>query len=285
MGKNVKGSWLKRYTAYRRIVLNSWETPSDPTIYGLLDVDVTDLLAFMKKRTADTGVKVGLTHATMKALAICLKKYPKSNVLIRGSKIWVRDGVDIFCNVAMPVADDENKFDSDLSGVLIRDCDTLRLEEISANLWARAIAVRDNKDGKMTETRDLMKKMPNWLLKKILKITYKISYKWNKKTSVTARDPFGGALVTSVGMFGVKLAYAPLVPFTAQPIVVLIGAIQDRPIVYKGEIKIRKMCSITASLDHRVLDGFQSGILARGLQRLLEKPELLDKEAADIDEI
>jgi pyruvate/2-oxoglutarate dehydrogenase complex dihydrolipoamide acyltransferase (E2) component len=285
MGKNVKGHWLKRYTAYRRIVLNSWKTPSDPTIYGLLDVDVTNLLAYMKKKKEDSGEKVSLTHAVIRALALCMKKYPDCNVLIRGSKIWVRDEVDIFCNVAMPVAEDDNKFDSDLSGVLIRNADQIKMEEVAPYLREKAKAVREKKDGKMADTRKLMKSLPNWILKKVLSITYKITYKWNKKMAATPKDPFGGALVTSVGMYGVKLAYAPLVPFTAQPIVILIGAIQDRPHVHEGEIKIRKMCSITASIDHRVLDGFQSGILARAMQLLLEKPELLEKDAADIDEI
>jgi len=48
--------------------------------------------------------------------------------------------------------------------------------------------------------------------------------------------------------------------------------------VRNGKIEIRPICTLTATLDHRVLDGFQGAKLASDVQRYLENPELLDQE-------
>lgn len=285
MTKNVKGNWLKKYTSYRKLVLNYWTNPSDPTIYGLIDIDVTNLLQFIQKRREEANVKVTLTHAVIRAVAIILKKYPMCNVLVRGHKIWLRDDVDIFTNVAMPVVENKQKFDADLSGAMIRNADTLMIEHIAEEIATQAKKIRAKQDGKLAKTRKMISTMNGFFLRPILKFTYWLNYRLNRFTRFTPRDAFGGALVTTIGMFGIKLAYVPLVPFTAQPIAICIGTIEDRPVVYEGNIKIRKMCSITASLDHRVLDGFQSGILARALTKILENPKLLDQDPLEIDGI
>jgi len=82
--------------------------------------------------------------------------------------------------------------------------------------------------------------------------------------------------VTAVGMFGITLAYAPLVTFSKCPLLVLAGAVEDRAVVRDGQVVVRPMCTLTATLDHRVMDGYLAGVLAREMKRLLEEPQLLD---------
>ena len=278
---NVPGQWQKKVTVWRKISLNTWKTPDNATIYGLLDVDIGDLQVYLKEKSEKTGVKCTITHAVTRSLAILLRRYPDCNVLVRRRKIWLRRDVDIFHQVAIPVKGEKAK--ADLGGATIRKADTKQIDEIAGELRERAEKVRAKKDGQMAKTRKTMLSLPTFLLKWVLKLIGWLQYTLNFKVPTVPRDSFGSAMVTAVGMFGIKLAYAPLVTFSRAPIILLVGAIEDRPVVRNGQVVIRPMCSMTATLDHRIIDGFQAGRLAGELKILLEQPELLDKEPQDLD--
>ncbi|MBM4397774.1 MAG: 2-oxo acid dehydrogenase subunit E2, partial [Deltaproteobacteria bacterium] len=66
--------------------------------------------------------------------------------------------------------------------------------------------------------------------------------------------------------------------FSRAPIVIVVGQVEDRPAVREGRVVARPMCTLTASIDHRVLDGYQAGKLAASIKTLLESPEMLDAE-------
>ncbi len=277
---NVKGRWQKKPTTWRKISLNTWSQPDNATIYGLLDVDMGALQDYLKKRSTESGVKCTITHAVSRGLAMVLRRYPECNVLVRRRKIWLRDEVDIFFQVAMPATDEEGKkkAKADLSGAVLRRVDTKSVKEIAEELRERADEVRKKKDGQMAKTRSTMMRLPNFLLRWVLRFIGWFTYRLNFRLPGTPRDPFGSAMVTTVGMLGIKLAYPPLVTFSRVPIILLVGQVEDRPVARDGQVVIRPMCSITATLDHRIIDGFQAGRLAGEMKRLLENPELLDQD-------
>lgn len=272
---NVKGRWLKKLSTWRKISLNTWSTPDNATIYGLLDIDIGPLQEYLRRKSEESGVKCTITHAVARGLGILLKKYPECNVLVRRRKIWLREEVDIFHQVAMPI--DTKKGAADLSGAVIRRIDGKQIPDIARELRERAEAVRAKKDGDMAKTRSMLKSLPSLLLRMVLGLIGWLQYALNLNVPTTPRDPFGGAMVTSVGMFGIKRAYAPLVTFSRCPIILLVGVAEDRPVVRDGKIVIRKICSITATLDHRVIDGYLAGILSREMKKIMENPELLDE--------
>ncbi len=274
---NVPGRWQKKWdmSVWRRISLNTWKTPDNATIYGRLDVDAGKLLEYLKKKSESTGVKCTITHAVCRGLALLLRKYPDCNVLVRRRKIWLRRDVDIFLQVAMPIEGREDQ--ADLSGAMIRKADTKPVERISTELREKALAIRKKQDGQMAKTRSTMRALPNFLLKLVLRIIGWLSYTLNLRVPTTPRDPFGGAMVSAIGTLGLKMAYAPLVTFSHAPIVVLVGEVEERPVARDGRVVVRPMCTLTATLDHRVLDGFQGGLLAAEMKKILEDPEKLDQ--------
>jgi pyruvate dehydrogenase E2 component (dihydrolipoamide acetyltransferase) len=88
--------------------------------------------------------------------------------------------------------------------------------------------------------------------------------------------PFGSCIVTSVGMFGLDEGFAPFTPFARVPVLVLVGAVHDGVVAIDGVPTVRKRLTITATIDHRFLDGAQGGVLARILREQLEDPWRLD---------
>ena len=61
------------------------------------------------------------------------------------------------------------------------------------------------------------------------------------------------------------------------PAVIVLGKIEEKPVVRKGEIVIRTILPLTGTFDHRIVDGAQIGKLARGIKRNFRNVVWLDE--------
>ena len=87
-----------------------------------------------------------------------------------------------------------------------------------------------------------------------------------------SRDELAGSTftVTSLGSMG-GLAATPIIN---HPEVAILGVNKaiDRPVVYKGQIAIRRMVNLSGSFDHRVVDGADGAIFIQCVKDYLEHP-------------
>jgi pyruvate dehydrogenase E2 component (dihydrolipoamide acetyltransferase) len=83
-------------------------------------------------------------------------------------------------------------------------------------------------------------------------------------------------MVTSVGMFGVQKAYGPLAPLYRIPVLALVSEVTEKPVVREGEIVARPILTVTATMDHRYLDGAHAVRLARSVRAYLEDPSAFE---------
>jgi pyruvate dehydrogenase E2 component (dihydrolipoamide acetyltransferase) len=87
------------------------------------------------------------------------------------------------------------------------------------------------------------------------------------------RDPFGTAVITNVGMFGIDTAFAPFVPLGRSPMLLLVTEVKRRPVVAEsGAIEARPTLRLCATFDHRVIDGYQAGKLAKVINSSVTNP-------------
>jgi pyruvate dehydrogenase E2 component (dihydrolipoamide acetyltransferase) len=273
---NVGGRWAESLSTWRKISLATWSRPDNAQIYGTLDVDAERLVEFLAERSRASGIKCTMTHAATRALAMALARYPDANVLVRGRRIWQRDSVDIFVLVSMPKG--EGPKGADLSGSLIVGADRKRVEDIARELAEKAQAVRTDKDPELAKTRGLLKALPVEALAAAMKVLGVLQYDLNLDLPGLAKDSFGGATITSVGMLGVKQAFTPLTTFTRCAMLILVGKIEDEAVVRDGKVVARPMCTVTGTFDHRVFDGILAGRISEYFRSVLEEPERLDGE-------
>ena len=85
-------------------------------------------------------------------------------------------------------------------------------------------------------------------------------------------DPFGSLMITNIGTLGLDVAYVPLVPFSHVPILLAVSAVTEKPIVVDGEVVVAKMMTMSATFDHRVIDGFHAATLAKVVREWVEHP-------------
>jgi len=73
--------------------------------------------------------------------------------------------------------------------------------------------------------------------------------------------PFGGCVVTSVGMLGVKDAYVPFPPVTRVPIIVAVCATDKKPIVDGDKVIVAPVIGLNITVDHRFCDGGRAAVI------------------------
>lgn len=259
-------------SAWRRVAAGFWAAPSDPTIYGLLDYDARLLLERIEALRA-AGHRVTVTHLVARAIAVVLARHPDCNVVLRRRRVWQRTSVDVFLQVAVPHEGGELG-KAELSGVKIERADQLDLVALGAAVEAEVARLRAHKDLAIDRSRRQMARIPRMLLRPILRLSQWLTVGLNLDLSRfgVARDPFGSVAVTSIGMWDLETAFAPLLPVSGPPLLLLVGAIKQRPVVDEdGQVVARPILRIGGTFDHRVLDGYQLSVLARELKQLLER--------------
>ena len=249
-----------------------WGKPNDPTIYGQETVDISNLVPYLEKVSEASGTKVTLTCYLVKLLATIFEQFPGLNVIEIGNRVLKRNSIDIFCQVALP---NENAGQADLSGVKIPNADQLDIVEIAEKLGSRASDVREGRDEEMEKTKSLVDYVPPRLMGSVIKLIDFLTFgvPVDLDDLGIRSDPFGSAMVTSVGQFDIYQGFAPLVPSSRCPLVALPGKIHKAPFVEDDEVVVRDAVTMSCTFDHRCYDGYQIGYIVRTMRSILMYPE------------
>lgn len=217
---------------------------------------------------APGGARVTATHLVVKAIARAIAETPAVNAIIALGRVYVRDSVDVYCQVATDGG-------RDLSGVKIRHADRKSAAEIAEELSSGAAAVRDGRDLGSEATKRSLGRIPDFLLRPLLRLTGFLTFDLRLDLSRfgIAYDQFGGAMVSNCGSFGLNNGLAPLVPVSRAPIVLLVGAVSERPLAENGTVIAAPMVTIGATFDHRLIDGYQASAMARTVIESVRDPE------------
>jgi pyruvate dehydrogenase E2 component (dihydrolipoamide acetyltransferase) len=87
----------------------------------------------------------------------------------------------------------------------------------------------------------------------------------------TPGDLSGGTLtITNVGVFGIDSGTPILTPGEAA--ILAFGQVKDAPWVVDGQLAVRKICTLSLSFDHRIVDGELGSAVLRDVGSMLEDP-------------
>ena len=258
-------------SSFRKMAAAMWRSPSDPSIYGSMDVDATAALAFLAEHQRATGVRMTITHLVARAVALALRDQPEINGKVRfWGRLEKRSTVDVFVTVAT----DGNK---DLSGARIERADEKSLAALATEIAERVGKIRSGSDVHYKKSRGTLKRMPWWLARSATWLSDVLVNELHLDLSAQGMpsDPFGSAIVTSVGMFGIDAAFAPFVPMARCPMLILVPEIRPRPWAVGAAVEVRPVLRLCATFDHRIIDGAAAGRFANRLTRLFATPDLL----------
>ncbi len=273
---------------WRRVALSTWGAPDDPTAYGTLELECEAALAYLDRLRRESGEKVTLTHLVGKAAALAIAAHPEVNGFPSHGRLMVRDTIDVFFQVAFFDEDvkrdgegagassgTNKKKNANLAGAKIVRADQKSVVSIARELREGAEAIRKRGEAETVKSANLMARIPGPFLGFVTRAAAYASYDLGldlRKLGVP-RDPFGSCMVTNVGVFGLRVGHAPLLPFARVPVILTLGAVREAPTVVGGKVVVRKMVSIGAAFDHRVMDGYHAGVMARIFSEVFGDPE------------
>lgn len=251
----------------RKLAIATWRAPREPVIHGRITLDATAALSYLDWVRETTGERATMTHLVGRAVGAALAAEPSLNVRLRLGRFVPREDVSVAFLVQVGQG-------AELTRARIRDVDRRPVAEIAAELRGRADRLRGGRDPDWERNQQVVRTLPTWLLRPVLWVVGWLGGALGLEIPALGVRPFpfGSAIVTSVGMLGLDEAYVPPTPFARVPLYVLVGAVRERPAVVDGQVAVRPQVTITATLDHRFLDGYQAGALARAFRRVLTDP-------------
>lgn len=259
-------------SSFRRIAIGTWRDAYDPTVYGTLRLRAEKMLAYLEAWRSRTGKKLTITHLMAKAVAIVMRDMPDANAVLRMNRIYLREDIGVFFQVAM---EDPVTKEIDLSGSTIFAAHEKSMGEIYDEFDAKVKKVKGGKDKELEGTRSSFKKIPFLLLNRFLDTLGFFAFTLNLDLRALGipRDPFGSAMVTNIGSLGLEEAYVPLVPYSHVPLLIAVGAVQEEPVVEDGQVVPGKVIRLFATFDHRVLDGMHASKMSRTIKAIFDDPE------------
>jgi pyruvate dehydrogenase E2 component (dihydrolipoamide acetyltransferase) len=258
---------MSRLTGWRRVADALWRAPNDPQIYGHLEIDAAALLRFEEQARA-AGHHVTPTHIVGRALGHVLKEVPDLNVRLRGGEAVARPTIDVFFITAVHGG-------HDLSGVKVVAVPSKPAVAIAEELDRRASEMKAGRDADFARSKRLMDLLPMPLLRVAVRLTAFATNDLQLDLPPLGLhpSPFGSAMITSVGMFGIPQGFAPLTWMYDVPILVLVGEIGERPVAVDGRVEVRRVLPLSVSIDHRYVDGWHLSHAMRAFQGYLAAPE------------
>lgn len=253
---------------WRKVAIGTWSTTKDPSIYGFVDLDAGPLIAKIEEYRK-RGIRLTPTVILAKGIAHGIERYPAFNSILRLGRLYQRKTIDVFLQVSAVENGEEN-----LSGTVVREANHKSLETILHELQEKAKRIRTNEDPEFKSIKTRLKSVPSFVIARILDTVSFITHTLNLWSPAlgTPRDPFGSAMVTSVGGMGLEYGFAPLVPYSRCPMVLAIGKITDRAIVEDGRVVVKPMLPVSVTLDHRLIDGYGCSKILEGLKEYLKHP-------------
>ncbi|MBT8089104.1 MAG: 2-oxo acid dehydrogenase subunit E2 [Gammaproteobacteria bacterium] len=249
-----------------------YTTPTDSRVYGTLDIDVTRAKRFLDKKRA-AGVKITMTHLATAVLARAVAfDVPEMNCFIRRGAVVGRERLDVMVPISVGG-------DSGVTAAIVKDAHARTVSCIAEEVRDKAASGRSGVETRAVQNKYLLNRIP-WPLRRpafrFLKwITVDMGIEI-KALGLSAHS-FGSFVVSDIGSFGLNTGMTSLMPAAKVPAVIVLGKVEQKPVVRRGEIVIRTILPLTGTFDHRIVDGMQIGKLAHGIKRNFRKPEWLDE--------
>ena len=200
--------------------------------------DITKLLKARKRFVAmedQLGTRVSLNAFLIKAMVCAIKQVPIANASLIGDEIVIYESINVGIAMALP---GETPYDGKLLVPVLKHVEQMGVVDIDKGM--------------------------------------KILFAKARNGQLTADDMTDSTVAFS-STAGLSPPGMTSTPVLNMPNALLIGPAtpKQKPVAYKGKIKLRTMLPISLTFDHRVVDGSPIAQLANHMHNCLENPELM----------
>ena len=258
-------------TDWRKTAAGIYHKPVDSKVFGSVEIDVTELEKFVSNKRRE-GIKITLTHIFTLAIAKAIKSdIPELNCYIKRGNVVLRKHVDAMISVLVK--------DTDMSSVRINNVDELDLKQLAEKLSQGIKEIRNGLESDTMQMKNKIARIPwpfrNWILNFVKWLTVHMGI--SIPSVGLNSDNFGSFVITNIGSLGLDSGYPALFPISNVAMVFVLGGVSKKPVVINDKIEIRRIINLSATLDHRIVDGIHGGKLFKALKEFARHPEKLEE--------
>lgn len=213
------------------------------------------------------GHHVTPTHLVGRAVAHALSAVPEPNVRLVSGRAVPRDAIEVFFITAVARG-------RELTGVKVSDIDRKSAVAVARELHERSQQMKSGADPELARAKAVMQRLPTPLLRGGLRlVSWAVGVRaWEIPWMGLSATPFGGAMVSSVGKFGLPIGFSPLVWLYRVPLMILAGELEPRPVAVEGRVEVQPVLPLGVTADHRYVDGAHLGEALNAFRGYLESP-------------
>lgn len=258
-----------RPSVRRKLAVATWRAPREGRLHARMAVDATALLDYCRRRKQESGVQVTPGVVVGMAFARGVLEVPAFLNRVVFGRIIPFSSHDVA--FAVDIGSGE-----DLAPTKVTDVDGKTVVEVARELAAGAARLRAREDRDYETTSGIARALPWFALRPMLSAASLLNGGIGVRAFGQPAHPLGSLFVTNIGSFGMDEGYVAPVPLARVPLYVCVGAVADAPWAVDGQVVVRPQVVITATADHRLVDGAHAGKLARFVRTALTDPEVLD---------
>ena len=261
------GTHVANLHKYRQMMFYIMPTRNESVVYFDEFIDAENLLAYKKEAEEKFGTDVDITHITVAACALGFTENPRMNQFVMGYRLYKRKGTWLSFSMKRKKLDSKAK----LSVVKQEITPGLTFRELCEQVNAKINVERSGKKTYADKEYDLFTMIPRPVLYRLMKLTRQLNY-WNLLPgSFIEPDPMHTSMfIANLGSLKMRAGYHHLYEWGTCPLFLMVGKIEEKPVVVDGEIVVKKMMQVRFSYDERIDDGLTA---SRGIQTMKEALE------------
>jgi len=233
-------------------------------------VDATAVLDYCAAQGAEHGVRITPGVVAGVAFQRAVEQVPAFHARVVFGRIVPFASYDVA--FAVDIGDGD-----DLAPTKVREVDRKTVAQVSGELEAGAARLRARRDRAHTTTTGIAHTVPWWALRPVLATASLLNGGIGVPAFGQPAHPLGSLFVTNIGSFGLDEGYIAPVPLARVPLYVCVGAVNDAPMAVDGQVVVRPRLVMTATADHRLVDGAHAAQVAKLVRLSLADPATLDE--------
>jgi pyruvate/2-oxoglutarate dehydrogenase complex dihydrolipoamide acyltransferase (E2) component len=241
----------------RAVIASATVTKEKNAIHCITEVDVTEPRRLINEHLAKTNEKLSFTAYLVACLVHVVKDHPEMNSFHKGRKQIILD--DISVNVLIEREIKGEKVPEPL-GITKAQLKTYRqiheeIREAQKNSGSNL--------GNLT-AMTWIRFIPGFLMRTFIRLADR---------NIAMAKRYGKICVTAVGMYNKDSAW--FIPHGTATVLVTVGGISDKVVLFEGKAVNREYLCLTISFDHNIVDGAPAARFVKELTETIRSGELI----------
>ncbi|NLD19427.1 MAG: 2-oxo acid dehydrogenase subunit E2 [Clostridiales bacterium] len=274
-GDRRDGVWLKDIDGFHAIMPYLMPNRCDNEVYIEEALDVTSVMKYLKKKNGQGApYKTTAFHIFTTAVAKTVYHRPLLNRYIAGKRFYQRKDITLCFVVKRKFKDNAEE-----SLLVVKADPDMTLTQMSHKILGDSHKIREDNGNSIDKLLGKLAKLPRFIMRFVMFVFRFLDFHGKMPESICQGDcNYATVLLSNLGSIKCDAAYHHLNNYGTNSIVITIGKIhKDQIVGSDGNIKVRDVVKIGATVDERIADGFYFAKSIRLLEKILANPEDLEK--------